>query len=687
MKLNICNLSVFSLTLPFLFSCGNAVDNRRKQPKANENVNLPKQEHPNKEIHEFEKKITELTAEKEKLKKVIEDLEKSLLNSNSLQIDYKNKIKELIDKTKSMLEVHFKLENDTNFDGLIEILNGFNSIVDPNNYNFDNLFTALTNYFIHYFLVTYKDKINAEVTPIIYELLDGTNKLVDSNKITESKENITEKIINGNIGQIIEEINLNIKNININLENKKEAEKLAEKNKLLKIIKDINLDGEKLFPNKRQEDLKKEIEKEDFIIILNKEINRIIIKIKEKNKSDILKKLGIPSNEYNTFKLNEFEKKIRSGMETNFKKEMLDYLVKKNIIKKIEDKESHFDDFKNLQDAIYSLNINASAKDLYQLIIDHLLLVRNSKNDEITKLKEALNKKEKEIEKISKTKSIFSALEPFPGVQNMNCAEDESLTKNKALEYSDFNDNGNDPNKKPYLIEISSIDNDRKYNNFKRSKNRINQCSNNKLDSTINNEIVNIEFFKYNDLNFNDAFIIHVEDRMKKLYSFYFSEPVTFRIRYEKRHFTGMIDSKTNERYSADIYTKLNEFEKVNLNNDQYNEMHAILFSRYFSNQITHGHSSISNKFSFLNVDDKYEFWLVENNNFSGPFRNNDQLQDAKKYMKIEITKQTGLFPEDIFINACFYSKINDRLIKKCFNENFGKNINLKQYIEVKTNN
>ena len=114
--------------------------------------------------------------------------------------------------------------------------------------------------------------------------------------------------------------------------------------------------------------------------------------------------------------------------------------------------------------------------------------------------------------------------------------------------------------------------------------------------------------------------------------------------------------------------------------------MHAIIFSRYFSDQLTHGHSSVSNKYSLINNDENYEFWLVDNNAKSkfNILNSDDELISKDKYLKIELNKYTDIISGNIYMNACFYSRKDDKLVEKCFNENFGENINIRREIIVK---
>ncbi|MGY3803710.1 hypothetical protein ACWNT8_06605 [Pigmentibacter ruber] len=676
MKLTICNLSIFSLMVPFFISCGNAVDNKRKLPKANETVNLPKQEVPNQQINEFEKKITELMLEKDELNKKIVELNENFKNSNTLKTKYHDKIKEFINKTKLMLKNNFELENDSSFNDLIALLddliqsiesksyNNYNLSEEDKNNNFDNLFVKLTSYFQYYFNVTYKNKINAQVTPKIYDLLESTNLLADSNKVTKSKENITDKIINNNISEVIEEINENIKKINTNIEKKNEAEKLAEKNKFIKILKEIRIDGKKLFSEKTDDQLRNDISETNFITILNDKIKEIILEIKDNCRTDILNKIGVPSNEYNTFKLTDFEKNLKSKFENDFKKIMINYLIKNDIISDDKNKNIYKnDDFKYLQDTIYQFSSNYSSIELYELIVSELLKLRKIKTDKITKLNEELTNKEKQIESISLQKSIYASLEPFPGLNtnDINCLNNV----NNKSEYINYIEASNEP----YLVEISSIYENIKSRDFLRSKNRINQCVNNKQLQNVDNKIINIEFFKHKDSTYNEVFIIHIEDNMKSKYSFHFPEQSIYKNRYYISNYISSDNLRT--------YTKLDQYSQDILENDGSNEMHAILFSRYFSDQITHGHSSVYTKFSLLNADSKYEFWLVDNNNSE----NNNQLHNAKKFMKIEISKYQKLFGNSTSINTCFYSRIDSKLVKKCFDEDFGEHLPLKEKI------
>ena len=113
--------------------------------------------------------------------------------------------------------------------------------------------------------------------------------------------------------------------------------------------------------------------------------------------------------------------------------------------------------------------------------------------------------------------------------------------------------------------------------------------------------------------------------------------------------------------------------------------MHAILFSRYFSDQLTHGHSSVLNKYSLINNDENYEFWIVDNPTQSkfNIINSDDNLIDKDKYLKIELNKYTDIISGNIYINACLYSRKDNKLVEKCFNENFGENIKIRPEIVV----
>nr|BFD33069.1 hypothetical protein GTC16762_26870 [Pigmentibacter ruber] len=679
MKLTICNLSIFSLMVPFFISCGNAVDNKRKLPKANETVNLPKQEVPNQQINEFEKKISDLIREKDELISKIALLENNLKDVIHLNSLHENEIREFIIKINNLITTEFKIKGDEQYNQLITLLDKYNS---KEKSGFEYLFSKISEYCNYFLKLTYKNKLNNDVSNKIHDFLNEKNKLLIVKEDISSVEQITLDIIRGNIQQIFDKIDAIIKKLNSQKEDGIKAENEALKESFLKILLGIKIDGENLFSEEEKSQLKMDIEKPEFSKNINLKISKIIDKIKQKNMSDILTKLSIPKNEHKNYNLNNFADKINEKFKNDFKKKMIDYLISINVITNNPNKKIYTnEDFKKLQEAIYDPKSNYSAEKLYQLIVDHLLLISKIKDEEINKLKKDLSDKKSEINSINARKSIYSQLEAFPGIENVNCLDNG----NKELKYNAYNDHADRSKDKPYLIEISSIDENKKDINFKASHNRINQCINNKQIQTVDNKIINIEFFKYHNENYNDAFIVHIEDDKKREYSFYFPNNNIYEKRYTKLFSDSFIDNKSSnfKRYSADRYTILDKknYALESLINDKSNQMHSILFSRYFSDQITHGHSASENKFSHFNDDNKYEFWLVKNNDSL----NNDQLFSAKKYMKIEISKEQKIFKNSTstFVNACFYSKINSKLVTKCFNEDFGEHLELKLYFDV----
>ena len=662
MRYKFYNTSTFFLVSPILFGCGNAVDNKRKAQTPTEKV-ITKSEIPFDQIKEFENKINNLVNENMILNSKILELTNQLYNTDK---DFKDYNKLLISSLKTKLINKFNILGDNKFNETIKYLNNLESNKSLNEINFDELFNLISSYLDYYFENLYKNRIHKELTPQL-------NKLIYGDDSKENYNNITQKIVSGKANEIFEEINRRISSSS-------EEEKNKLYNDFAKILKNINIDNFTIYSNDNTieyivNDLKNNA---NIIQLINEKIAIIVDQIKRNSKTEILNKLGIPTEKHETFTIENFKKDIISELENEFSNNMKMYLIQKNIIKDYKDKSKYIkNEYKLLQDAVYDPKIK-NYNSLYKVIIDNLLLILENKNKALSNLEIQLRKNNNEIELLKNKTSIFNTLKPFPNF-TMDCSKDLNLSSGRSLEYLPFNDRSSIYNF-PYLIEISSIEST-EITNYQMSRNKINKCLNNKKDNSDNNSILNIEFFKYNSQLFNDAFIIHIEDKVKSLYSFHFPNKIKYLNRYSPQLLSGFSDGITRTRY-----TIIDAPKETKLNNDLINEMHAIIFSRYFSDQLTHGHSSVSNKYSLINNDENYEFWLVDNNAKSkfNILNSDDELISKDKYLKIELNKYTDIISGNIYMNACFYSRKDDKLVEKCFNENFGENINIRREIIVK---
>lgn len=649
------------LVSPILFSCGNAVDNQRKAQAPTEKV-VTRSEIPYDQIKEFENKINDLVNENMILNSKILELTNQLSN---LDTDYKNYNISLISSLKTKLINKFNIIGDNKFNETIRYLNDLESNKSLNEINFDELFNLISSYLEYYFENKYKNKIHDELTPKLNELIYGSD-----NK--ENYNNITQKIVSGNANEIFEEINRRISSSS-------EQEKNKLYNDFAKILKNINIDNFRIYSDESTiEYIVNQLKTNPTIIkFINDRIVNIVNQIKRNSKTEILNKLGIPSEKHENFTIENFKKDIINELENEFSNNMKIYLIQKNIIRDFNNKNNYIkNEYKLLQDAVYNPK-NKNYNILYKAIIDNLLLIIDDKNKALSNLDIQLRKNNNEIELLKNKTSIFNTLKPFPNF-TMDCSKDLNLSSGRSLEYLPFNDRSS-INNFPYLIEISSIEST-EITNYQMSRNKINKCLNNKKDKSDDNTILNIEFFKYNSQIFNDAFIIHIEDKVKSLYSFHFPNKLKYLNRYSSKLLPGFIDGTTKTRY-----TIVNTPEVTKLNNDLSNEMHAILFSRYFSDQLTHGHSSVLNKYSLINNDENYEFWIVDNPTQSkfNILNSDDNLIDKDKYLKIELNKYTDIISGNIYINACLYSRKDNKLVEKCFNENFGENIKIRPEIVV----
>ena len=655
------NTSTFFLVSPILFGCGNAVDNKRKAQAPIEKV-ITKSEIPFDQIKEFENKINDLVNENMILNSKILELTDQLSNIDK---DYKDYNKLLISILRTKIINKFFILGDDNYNETIKYLNNLESNTNLNEINFEELFSSISLYLEYYFENKYKNKIHEELTPKLNILIYGDDKKENNNIITQ-------KIVSGKANEIFEDIDKRISSSS-------EEEKNKLYNDFAKILKNINIDNFRIYSNENTiEYIVNDLKKNNIIKLINEKIATIIDQIKRNSKTEILNKLGIPIEKHEIFTIENFKKEIIRELENEFSNNMKKYLVDKNIINNFKNKNKYIkNEYKLLQDAVYDPNIK-NYNNLYKVIIDNLLLIISDKNKDLSNLDSQLIKNNIEIQSLKNKTSIFNTLKPFPNF-TMDCSKDQNLSSGMPLEYLPFNDRSS-INNYPYLIEISSIEST-EITNYQMSRNKINKCLNNKKDKSENNTILNIEFFKYNSQIFNDAFIIHIEDKVKRLFSFHFPNKIKYLNRYSSQLLSGFLDGISRTRY-----TIIDTPEETKLNNDLSNEMHAILFSRNFSDQLTHGHSSVLNKYSKINDVENYEFWLVDNqaNSKMNILNSDDKLINNDKYLKIELNKYIDIISGVVYINACFYSKKDDKLLEKCFNENFGENINIRREFIVK---